>query len=86
MAVKRLMLRDVVQRRNPSVRQQDIVKMGRARQRVYARPKGTTCTCSFTLTEALDLIVDQRAARENISRSAVVRQALMLADAHWSKR
>jgi len=86
MAVNSVLLRDVVRRRKPSIKQQEMMKMGNVRKRVYARDVGQTCTCSFTLTEELDRIIDQRSAQMNISRSAVVRQAVMLADAHWSKR
>lgn len=86
MAVNRVLLRDVVRRRNTSIRQQEILKVGKPRKRYYAREVGRTCTCSFTITEELDRIIDKRSVEMNISRSAVVRQALMLADAYWSKR
>lgn len=46
----------------------------------------TTFTASFTLTTPIDQLIDKWAAKKNRARAEIVRQAIMLADAHWSKR
>jgi hypothetical protein len=86
MAIKRPVLRDIVARREIAISEKAILKAGRPRVRAYARKVGDTFTVSFTVTQELDQMIDRHALERNVSRSAVVRQALLLADRHWARR
>lgn len=88
MAVRlgRPLLQDFVRSRQGTVSQEQALKHGRAR-RINSRPSaGVTATLSFTGTHEIDLIVDRWAHEYNISRSAVIRQAILLADQQWESQ
>ncbi len=79
-------LQDFVAARRGTVSQEQALKHGRAR-RINSRPSaGVTATVSFTGTHEIDLIVDRWAHEYNISRSAVIRQAILLADQQWESQ
>ena len=68
---------DGVVRRSPMPRPIDTVKFGPKRKQLK-RDKGVTVSCSFTLTEQIDAMIEKIASDQNCSRSRVVRQALLL--------
>ena len=68
---------DGVVRRNLKPRPIDFVKSG-PRRKQAKRDKGVTVTCSFTLTEEIDAMIEKMASDQNCSRSRVVRQALII--------
>ena len=67
---------DGVVRRNVRPRAIDTLK-GAPKRYQSERKRGVTVTCSFTLTEDIDALVEKAAAKENCSRSRIVRQALI---------
>lgn len=60
-----------------------IMKTGEKRTR--SQKSGVTATLSFTAPIEIDEIIDRWAATWNMSRSAVIRQAILRADLHWRR-
>jgi len=54
-------------------------------RRTRSQEPGCTATLSFTAPTQIDDIIDKWASQWNISRSAVIRQAILRADLHWQK-
>ncbi|MEY2711280.1 MAG: hypothetical protein RL487_1063 [Actinomycetota bacterium] len=74
---------DMVAARKHQPSQAAILKTGR-RRRVNSRPNpGVTGTMSFSATFEIDQMIDRWSAAFNISRSAVLRQAILLANDKW---
>ena len=76
-------LRDFVAARKGMVTHEQTLKHGRARRINSRKSAGVTATVSFTGTHEIDLIIDRWAHEFNVSRSAVFRQAILLADRAW---
>lgn len=85
MAINRPSLRDVIPKREVSVSEKARLKSGRPRDRLYARKIGDTFTVSFTVTQEIDALIDRHARERNVSRSSIIRQAMLLADLNWAK-
>ncbi|NBR00641.1 MAG: hypothetical protein EBT79_12475 [Actinobacteria bacterium] len=85
MAVNRrfLLRQDMVSARKHQPSATVLLKGSRPR-RVNSRPNpGVTGTMSFSATHEIDLIIDRWSAAFNISRSAIIRQAILLANDKW---
>ena len=74
---------DFVPKRRLQRNQVAILKTGEKRTR--SQPKGVTATLSFTAPVEIDDVIDKWAAHWNISRSAVIRQAILRADLAWKR-
>ena len=55
-------------------------------RRVQPNRLGVTASMSFTAPAEIDDLIDKWAAYWVLSRSAVIRQAILMADISWSKR
>lgn len=73
---KRPTLRDVVKRRHQRADLTEILRYGRDPRKQVGR-NGRTVTVSFTLTPEQDLVIDDLARRQGLTRSAVIRQAVL---------
>lgn len=74
---------DFVPRRKLQRNQVAVLKTGERRTR--SQRSGVTATMSFTAPIEIDEIIDRWAAHWNMSRSAVIRQAILRADLHWRR-
>lgn len=74
---------DFVPRRRRQRNQVAVMKTGEIRTR--SQRSGVTATMSFTAPVEIDQIIDRWANEWNMSRSAVIRQAILRADLHWRR-
>lgn len=74
---------DFVPKRRQQRNQVAILKTGEKRTR--SQKEGVTATLSFTAPREIDTLIDKWAAEWNLSRSAVIRQAILRADLHWQR-
>jgi hypothetical protein len=82
----RLLHDELIPKRSRQVTESEILKTGRKRYQRKRSEGARTVTISFAGTETIDQIIDRWAIDHHASRSEVIRGALLLADAHWSKR
>lgn len=84
----RLLHDELIPKRSRQMTESALLKTGGRRRYQRKMIEGTarTVTISFAGTETIDQIIDRWAVEHHASRSQVIRGALLLADAHWSKR
>lgn len=78
---------ELIPRRAIQQNQAAQLKLGGRKRYQRKKTEGSrTVTISFAGTETIDQIIDRWAVEHHASRSEIIRGALLLADAHWSKR
>jgi hypothetical protein len=82
----RLLHDELIPQRSLQVNEAHRLKTGRKRYQRKRTEGSRTVTISFTGTSTIDQIIDRWAVEYDASRSQVIRGALLLADAQWSRR